>query len=196
VQIVGAAHASEPENFLPYTGYAYLRGGSRAVVSAALAALYAEGLVGAVHNGMVYRTEKWPDPTDPIEQAICHALYQPAGPWVLAARPPVRRALKDLRAKLRRAGLRPRWWLPRRTAAVARLLSAAEHRCSNPALEPPSRQLSTAEVGLTVALYGGSALLTLMPRFARDGGLLTHHSPADVVFDHTDQLPNTSYGSG
>jgi hypothetical protein len=194
----GEAPANEPENLLTYSGYAYLRGGSRAAVSAALAVLYAEGLVQAVdgvhngvHNGMIYRTEKWPEPTDALELAICRALYQPAGPWVLAARPPVQRALKDVRARLGRAGLRPRWWLPRRTAAGARRLSAAEMRCSNPALEPPNRKLTPAEIGLTVALYGGSALLVLMPRFAHDGGLLTHHSPTDVKWDHLDPKPGT-----
>jgi hypothetical protein len=195
VRVVGGANADQPENFLTYTGYAYLRGGSRATVSAALAVLYAEGFVRATPNGMIYRTEKWPEPTEPVEEAICRALYQPAGPWVIEARPPVQHALKDVRAKLSRSGLRPRWWLPRHTAAGARLLSAAEKHCSNPALEPSRRKLTTAETGLTVALYGSSALIALMPRFAHDGGLLTHRSPTDVVFDHTDQAPGTIYGA-
>ncbi|MBE1485426.1 TIGR04222 domain-containing membrane protein [Plantactinospora soyae] len=58
------------------------------------------------------------------------------------------------------------WFLPRRTVSGARLLRAAHRQHPFPTGE------RTLEPGLAAALYGTEGLLTTVPQFAREGGLL------------------------
>ena len=94
------------------------------------------------------------------------------------ARPTVDAALNDLRRRARRLGL-VRWLLPIRAFSPARtrqgrqLVRAARLHYPWPPSPENSNPAVEERVGLAVALYGNAALEALMPRFARDSGLLS-----------------------
>jgi len=74
------------------------------------------------------------------------------------------------------------WFAPRRTIAGQRALVAARRRYPMPASDGGA-ELPAATVGMAVALYGDTALLALMRRFATEGGLFDRRTTNDEVGD-------------
>jgi uncharacterized protein (TIGR04222 family) len=142
--------------------YAYLRGGQRAVVLAALAAMHQRGIVQSARRGTVKRAGSMKGISDPVERALGAALHGQVSPSVLAARPQVRRALATLQAGLVAGGLLlPTWrWAVLRVTAVAVLVVGVAGLITGP------------RTGL-LALLAGVLLavgLWVWPRRTRAGG--------------------------
>jgi uncharacterized protein (TIGR04222 family) len=74
------------------------------------------------------------------------------------------------------------WFTPRQTIAGRRALVAARHRYPMPISEGQV-QLPAETVGMAVALYGDTALLAIMGRFATQGGLLDRRTTNDELGD-------------
>jgi hypothetical protein len=159
-----------------YAVFAYLQYGRFAVIAAVLAVLYERGLVDAGRSGTVRRTDEVRPPTETLERTVWLALHGSVSPGALMARPSVDACLNELRHEAIRAGLvHP--FVPVRSFVPARThrgrLSVDEALAGCP--WPPSPESADApveqRVGMTVALYGDTALVDLMPEFARAGGL-------------------------
>ena len=82
--------------------------------------------------------------------------------------------------------------LPRRTRAGREALVAARAKCPLPTPLAPKSQPTPppAEVGVAVAIYGSAALLAIMPRLAREGGVLDRAAPTDTAGVALDQRWN------
>ncbi|MEU0597845.1 TIGR04222 domain-containing membrane protein [Streptomyces sp. NPDC006393] len=150
---------------------AFLRGGRRAALVVAVLSLRLSGSVGPGRGGTL-RTRRPLDDTAADLPALTRAvhaslLHDPADVRQLLVREAVALALIDLRYELTLAGLAP-VLLPGRTRAGRRALRSLRARHPLPASR---RGLSPEDRLLAVALYGDRALTTLMPRFAREGGL-------------------------
>lgn len=74
------------------------------------------------------------------------------------------------------------WFTPRRTIAGQRALVAARQRYPMPASDG-NAELPAATVGMAVALYGDTALLAIMRRFATEGGLFDRRTRNDELGD-------------
>ncbi|MGW0954455.1 TIGR04222 domain-containing membrane protein [Streptomyces sp. NPDC002545] len=165
---------SDATNRLAPHEIAFLRGGRRAAVTVAVLALRARGAVGPGRGGTMRTTGPAHGagadlPALPhLTKTVHAALYRPAGMRQLLDREPVALALIDLRYELTVAGLL-RVFPPGRTRAGRRTLRDLRDRHPLP---PTGRGLSFDDRLLAVALYGDRALTRLMPRFAREGGLL------------------------
>lgn len=166
---------------------ALLRGGTRAAVTVAVLGLHLGGAVEAGRPGTM-RTVSGVStgPLPPLAKAAHAALYRPAGIRELQQRAGVKRALADLRAELRTAGLL-RALPPRRTGAARRLLKAL--RAEHP-LPTAKKGVPDADALLAVALHGDPALKVLAPRFALRAGLTGRAAVAD------DGLLPHSWGGG
>ncbi|MFJ2303936.1 TIGR04222 domain-containing membrane protein [Streptomyces sp. NPDC087787] len=153
---------------------AFLRGGRRAAVTVSVLALRTRGAVGPGRGGTMHTTGPARGagtglPALPhLTKTVHAALYRPAGMRQLLDREPVARALTDLRHELTAAGLL-RVFPPGRTRAGRRALRDLRDRHPLPTT---GRGLSADDRLLAVALYGDRALTRLMPRFAREAGLL------------------------
>ncbi|MFF4754586.1 TIGR04222 domain-containing membrane protein [Streptomyces sp. NPDC002514] len=160
----------------PYA-VALLRGGDRAALTVALAGLHLRGVVEAGRPGTVRRTgaKGAVSLRHPLEKAVRTSLYRPAGPRELPAREVVRRALARMRAELVAQGLL-RALPPGRTRGARRYL--AELR-DHHALPDGPDGLAEDAVLFAVALYGERALMAVLPRFAREAGLVGRGSLAD-----------------
>ncbi|MFF0792705.1 TIGR04222 domain-containing membrane protein [Streptomyces spiralis] len=150
---------------------AFLRGGRRAALTVAVLTLRLSGSVGPGRGG-TSRTRRPLDDAGaglPALTRAVHAslLHRPADPRQLLVREAVALALIDLRYELTVAGPVP-VLLPGRTRSGRRAPRAL--RAGYP-LPGSRRGLSPEDRLLVVALYGDRALTTLMPRFAREGGL-------------------------
>lgn len=189
-----------PVNADPAT-CACLRGNARAVVVTALATLYQRDHVAA-GSGRVHRAGPLSGASGLMERAVYLALHKPLSPRELVSRPPVRRALAEMRRNAATAGLLlPKWrWVTLRLAlclipviGVARLFASGlkpvtavvviATMCVALGLWLLPRRTraggrvlgiarSSADTGMAVALHGADALRSAMPIFARDGGLL------------------------
>ncbi|MGV9346227.1 TIGR04222 domain-containing membrane protein [Streptomyces spiralis] len=165
-----SAEGAATEGLAPHE-IAFLRGGRRAALTVAVLTLQLSGSVGPARGGML-RTRRPLDDTGadlPALTRAAHAslLHHPADLRQLLVREAVALALIDLRYELTVAGLVP-VFLPGRTRAGRRVLRALRAECPLPGSR---RGLSPEDRLLAVALYGDRALTTLMPRFAREGGL-------------------------
>ncbi|MGW1721929.1 TIGR04222 domain-containing membrane protein [Streptomyces sp. NPDC002306] len=159
----------------PYA-IARLRGGDRAAVTVAVLDLHLRGAAAAGRPGTLRSAgPATGPPLAPLTKAVHAALHRPAGLRQLLDRPGVRRALTDLRGELGAAGLL-RTFPPGRTRAARRTLRAS--RAEHP---PPTdgSGLSTRDQLLAVALYGDQALTALVPRFAREAGLIGRSGNTD-----------------
>lgn len=147
-----------------YAGHAYVPGGPNAAVRAALAVLHLRGIVDVWRKGTVGNTTATAAVHDPLERALTTALYDAAGPNVLAGRPPVRHALGDLRSDVIRAGLlQPGWaWNAQRLAG----LIAAGLAVTDLAASVSLRAVSWGPVGVGLGLGVG---LWCLPRRTREG---------------------------
>ena len=74
------------------------------------------------------------------------------------------------------------WFTPRRTIAGRRALVAARHTYPIPTVDGQA-DLAAQTVGMTVALYGDTALLATMSRFATEGGLFDRGTTNDEFGD-------------
>ncbi|MFD8999831.1 TIGR04222 domain-containing membrane protein [Streptomyces sp. NPDC059582] len=148
---------------------ARLRGGPRAAVTVAVLDLHLRGAAAAGRPGTMRSAgPATGQPLAPLAKAVHAALHRPAGLRQLLDRPVVRRALTDLRGELGAAGLL-RAFPPGRTRAGRRTLRTL--RAEHP-LPADGSGLSTRDKLLAVALYGDRALTGLVPRFAREAGLV------------------------
>lgn len=153
---------------------AFLRGGRRAALTVAVLTLRLRGAVGSDRYGLLRATrpldgtEEGHRPVPGLARVVHAALRTPADLRDLLMREAVTAALVDLRYELADAGLL-RAPLPGRTRAGRRLLRTLRNRSPLPTTR---RGLSSEDRLLAVALYGDRALTSLMPRFAREGGLV------------------------
>ncbi|MFE9613000.1 TIGR04222 domain-containing membrane protein [Streptomyces sp. NPDC006012] len=163
----------------PYA-VALLRGGDRAAVTAALAGLQLRGVVEAGRPGTVRRTgvKGAVSFRHPLEKAVRTSLYRPAGPRELPAREVVRRALARMRAELVAQGLL-RALPPGRTRTGRRHLAELRERHALPDGPAGPDGLAEDAVLFAVALYGERALTAVLPRFAREAGLVGRGALAD-----------------
>lgn len=155
-----------------------VRDGRFAAVAAVLDVLHERGLVVAGSTGTAHRSDAVTPPPHSFERQVWSSIHGSVPPGALMARPTVDAALNDLRRRARRLGL-IRWLLPVRTLSPARtrrgrqlIQSAASHYPWPPSPEHAAQSIEE-RIGLAVALYGNLALEALMPRFARDSGLLS-----------------------
>ncbi|MFK4145463.1 TIGR04222 domain-containing membrane protein [Streptomyces sp. NPDC004065] len=149
---------------------AMLRGGRRAAVKVAVLALHLRGSVGAGPGGTARTTGPVGDARDlpALTRAVHSALYRPAGTGQLPARRSVATALAGLRRELVAAGLLRRF-PPGRTRHGRRALRTLRRLHPLPAA---AEGVTPEDRLYAVALYGDRALTALVPRFARDAGLL------------------------
>lgn len=86
------------------------------------------------------------------------------------------------------------WLLPSRTVSGRRAVSEA--RRSYPLPTDIPKEASAESVGLLVALHGERALLMLVPRFSRDGGLFDRRTRREPIMDGTLDSPNQDLTGG
>ncbi|HEY4452940.1 MAG TPA: TIGR04222 domain-containing membrane protein [Pseudonocardiaceae bacterium] len=96
----------------------YLIGGTKRAVTTALAMLYVRGAIRVSRPGMVRHTDGKFGSVDRLLSATYSAIYQPNGPGAIALKPPVHRAVAEVRKGLIDAGL----WVPTRRWVIARIL--------------------------------------------------------------------------
>ncbi|WP_086725866.1 hypothetical protein [Streptomyces carpinensis] len=173
---------------------AFLRGGRRAALTVAVLTLRLRGSVGRGRGGTLCTTQPLDDtgtvlPALPaLTEAVHGSLRSPADIRQLLVREEVALALVDVRHELTVAGLM-RVLLPGSTRAGRRTLRAL--RSAHP-MPTTRRGLSPEDRLLAVALYGDRALTTLMPRFAREGGLVGRRGRAT----EREREYGQSWGSG
>ena len=78
------------------------------------------------------------------------------------------------------------WFMPRRTGRGARALAAARHRYGDLVERSP---LEPVEVGRAVGLFGTAALQALIPRFAREAGLVDGGRSSNHIDSRLDSSP-------
>ncbi|HEX4224736.1 MAG TPA: TIGR04222 domain-containing membrane protein [Pseudonocardiaceae bacterium] len=201
----------------------YLAGRSRRAVITALAMLQVRGAVRVAGRGMVKHAEGKFSHEDRFLVAVYAAIYKPNGPRAIAARPQVRRAMRELRESLVAARLRlptGRWLFSRSLSCVVPVLAGIQLHESGDAASvvlavvlcplfvafvslggrTMAGRLAIAGlrseyrvskvdvtdargVGYAVAVRGKDALRAIMPRFAKDGGLLDGGSVARYLGD-------------
>ncbi|MFD0503975.1 TIGR04222 domain-containing membrane protein [Streptomyces chiangmaiensis] len=150
---------------------AFLRGGPRAALTVAVLDLHLRGAVEAGRAGTMRSTRALGDAGQSVPRltkAVRSALYRPAGMGQLSERRGVRSALTELRGELVAAGLL-RGFLRGPTWTARRTLRSLRTREPLPAYR---KGLLHDELLLAVALYGDRALTSLVPRFAREAGLV------------------------
>ncbi|GAB2860189.1 hypothetical protein GCM10027074_29170 [Streptomyces deserti] len=169
---------------------ALLRGGPRAAVTVAVAALYLRGAVEAGRPGTIRVAQAAPGgdpapgttpagrslpPLPPLTDAVLASLQEPAGIRELVKRPDVRVAVAETRVGLAEAGLL-RFPLLGPTRAARRLVRALRERHPPPTSR---RGLTEHDKLLAVALHGEAALKVVVPRFALRAGLTARVEVAD-----------------
>jgi uncharacterized protein (TIGR04222 family) len=168
---------------------ACLRGNALAVVVTTLAMLHERERVAA-GLGRVHRTGPLSGENDPMQRAVYSALHKPMSPRELVPRPPVRRALAELRRTAAAAGLLlPKWrWVTLRLAlclvpvvGVARLFSSR--------LTPVTLVVVIASVCVALGLWllsrrtraGGRMLAALRRSPSPDIGMAVALNGADAL---------------
>ncbi|MEU3347642.1 TIGR04222 domain-containing membrane protein [Streptomyces sp. NPDC006700] len=172
---------SDATNRLAPHEIAFLRGGRRAAVTVAVLALRAKDAVGPGRGGTMRTTGPARGALPHLTKTVHAALYRPAGMRQLLDREPVARALTDLRHELTDAGLL-RVFPPGRTRAGRQALRDLRDRHPLPTA---GKGLSADDRLLAVALYGDPALTRLMPRFAREAGLLGRGGTTEGELPHS-----------
>ncbi|MGW1881512.1 TIGR04222 domain-containing membrane protein [Streptomyces sp. NPDC001970] len=165
---------------------ALLRGGRPAALTVALVALHQRGAVAAGRRGTVQQTGPARGVRDPLQLAAHRALLWPAGPRVLASRPPVRHALDAVRDEVWVEGLvrsNGRWRTARVLLAAVPLTVAAGLLMTRLGAPDTPRELV-----VPVLVVLPAAALWCVPRRTRAGRQLL----ASLREDHP--LPTSRHG--